>query len=35
MVSSGIKQIKYINEYKNDDLVTELSNKTGVDILKI
>ena len=35
MVSSGIKQIKYINEYKNDDLVTELSNKAGVDILKI
>jgi dCMP deaminase len=35
MVSSGIKQIKYINDYKNDDLVTELSNKSGVNILKI
>tara|TARA_B100000767_G_scaffold82984_1_gene79896 strand:+ start:1112 stop:1525 length:414 start_codon:yes stop_codon:yes gene_type:complete len=35
MVSSGIKEVKYINDYKNDHLVDEFSNDTGVKIHQI
>jgi len=35
MVSSGIKEVKYINDYKNDHLVTELSYESDVKLLKI
>ena len=35
MAASGIKDIKYINEYKNDKNVIKLSQLSGVSICKI
>lgn len=35
MVSSGISQIKYINDYKNDPLVQDLANEVNIVISKI
>ena len=35
MVSSGICKIKYINDYKNDPLVSDLANEAQVNIEKI
>ena len=35
LLSSGIKQINYIYDYKNDDLVQELCNQIDVTISKI
>lgn len=35
LLASGIKEIKYINEYKNDELVEIFCNQMGVPITKI
>ena len=35
MVSCGINSIKYINDYKNDELVCKLGNEKNIEILKI
>lgn len=35
MVSCGICEIKYINDYKNDELVKQLAEQTGINIEKI
>jgi dCMP deaminase len=35
MLSSGIKNIKYINDFRNDVLVQNLANETNVSITKI
>ena len=35
MVSSGIKEINYINGYKNDKLVYDLANEANITINKI
>ena len=35
MVSCGICEIKYINDYKNDELVQKLADQTGINIEKI
>ena len=35
LCASGIKNIYYINDYKNDELVSELSNLTNTSIEKI
>tara|TARA_B110000977_G_C11049767_1_gene481873 strand:- start:1683 stop:2102 length:420 start_codon:yes stop_codon:yes gene_type:complete len=35
LVSSGINSIKYINDYKNDDLVGKLANDKNIIINKI
>ena len=35
MVSCGINSIKYINDYKNDELVCKLANEKNIKILKI
>ena len=35
MVSSGIKEIKYIEDYKNDSLVEILAKETNINIIKI
>ncbi len=35
MVSCGINSIKYINDYKNDELVCKLANEKNIEILKI
>tara|TARA_B100001769_G_C21999575_1_gene537133 strand:- start:51 stop:467 length:417 start_codon:yes stop_codon:yes gene_type:complete len=35
MVSSGINSIKYINDYKNDELVGDLANEKDISISKI
>jgi len=35
MVSSGINSIKYINDYKNDELVNKLANEKNIEISKI
>jgi len=35
MVSCGVCEIKYINDYKNDELVDELAVETNLNILKI
>tara|TARA_B100001175_G_scaffold313467_1_gene321112 strand:- start:424 stop:837 length:414 start_codon:yes stop_codon:yes gene_type:complete len=35
MVSCGIISIKYINDYKNDELVCKLANEKNIEILKI
>ena len=35
MVSSGIKEIKYIEDYKNDSLVEKLAIETNINIIKI
>ena len=34
MVSCGINSIKYINDYKNDELVCKLANEKDIEILK-
>ena len=35
LLASGIKEIKYIDDYKNDDLVTIFCNQCNVKITKI
>jgi dCMP deaminase len=35
LLASGIKEIKYINDYKNDELVEEFCKQTNVKIIKI
>lgn len=35
MAASGIKEIKYIEDYKNDSLVNNLANKLNIIIKKI
>tara|TARA_Y100000389_G_C17062784_1_gene318162 strand:- start:107 stop:511 length:405 start_codon:yes stop_codon:yes gene_type:complete len=35
MAASGIKEIKYIEDYKNDSLVNNLANKLNITIKKI
>ena len=35
LLASGIKEIKYINDYKNDDLVEVFCNQCNVNIIKI
>ena len=35
LCGSGIKTIKYINDYNNDDAVEELGRITGVNVLRI
>jgi len=35
LLASGIKEIKYLHDYKNDDLVKELTNQTNVNIIKL
>ena len=35
LVSSGIKEIKYINDYKNDTLVSELAKEANIAIIQI
>ncbi len=35
LLASGIKEIKYINDYKNDELVEVLCGQMGVQISKI
>ncbi len=35
MLASGIKQIKYINDYKNDELVKEYCQDCNVEIIKL
>ena len=35
MMSSGIKDIKYINDYKNDVLVKDLAENMKITIKKI
>jgi len=35
LCAAGIKQINYISDYKNDDLVNELAELTNVSIKKI
>jgi len=35
LASAGISEIKYINDYKNDELVVELSSEIGLNINKI
>lgn len=35
LLASGIKQIKYINDYKNDELVKNFTDQCNVDITKL
>tara|TARA_B110000495_G_C22912288_1_gene532779 strand:- start:216 stop:635 length:420 start_codon:yes stop_codon:yes gene_type:complete len=35
MASSGIKHIKYLENYRNDEIVKKLSEKTNIEIIKI
>ena len=35
MASSGIKNIKYLEDYRNDVIVKKLSEKTNIEIIKI
>ena len=35
ILASGIKKIKYINDYKNDELVNDLCKQCDVSIIKI
>jgi dCMP deaminase len=35
LLAAGIKKIKYINDYRNDDLVAHFAGLTGVEIEKI
>ena len=35
LLASGIKEIKYINDYKNDKLVNIICKQRGVSIIKI
>ena len=34
MVSCGITEIKYIDDYKNDPLVKDLANEAKIQIIK-
>ena len=34
MLASGIKKIKYIDDYKNDELVKVFCDQMNVDIIK-
>ena len=35
MAASGIKEIRYINDYRNDDVVKKLSELAEINIIKI
>ena len=35
LIASGIKQIKYINDYRNDELVKYFANEAGVTITQL
>ena len=35
LLAAGIKQIKYINDYKNDELVEVFTNQCDVNVVKI
>ena len=35
LLAAGIKEIKYINDYKNDNLVCILTNQSNVKIIKL
>jgi len=35
LIASGIKKIKYINDYRNDDLVKTLALQANVEIIQI
>jgi len=35
LASSGIKNIKYIEDYRNDEVVKNLSEKANIEIIKI
>ena len=35
LIASGIKEIKYINDYNNDELVAEFSKQCSVNIIKL
>jgi dCMP deaminase len=35
LIASGIKKIKFIDEYKNDDLVKILADQSNVEIIQI
>ena len=35
LLASGIKEIKYLHDYKNDDLVNELAKQINVKIIKL
>ena len=35
LLASGIKEIKYIDDYKNDDLVKEYCSQLGVNIIQL
>ena len=35
IISSGIKQIKYRNDYNNDPVVKDLLNASNIDIIKL
>jgi deoxycytidylate deaminase len=35
LIASGIKEIKYIDDYKNDELVLYFLNQKGIGIEKI
>ena len=35
LLAAGIKQIKYINDYKNDELVEVFTNQCNVNVVKI
>jgi dCMP deaminase len=35
LIASGVKTIKYIEDYKNDDLVTRFSQMAGVKLIKL
>ena len=35
LASSGIKTIKYLNDYKNDELVSEILKSVNIEIIKL
>ena len=35
LIASGIKQIKYINDYRNDELVKYFANEAGVTLTQL
>ena len=35
MIAAGIKRVKYLHDYSNDDLVLKLFEESGVEILKL
>lgn len=35
LLAAGIKEIKYINDYKNDNLVWMLTNQSNIKIIKL